>query len=265
MLFKMLLKYSELKHLYVHFSYQYGPGVTVQCLWCHCIHAAYQYDTPAPLLGILWGNTDTHTQLVSLKSSSVLHTMLIHRCAHSQIYKHPKKRQSRLILTKQCAGRKGINGHTCNVGISGYYLWELTLLIACPLILNWILILHLNPYYFNPKFVISTARGLSVTTKKNKRLSLIMLPSSVGSWELLSLLLNIHHCRWKHIWWDSGRNVQIWGNVLKCYLYIMFCHSSTSIFTQTYHLMLRIRMSLDLNTVWKSWDNVSIKTTTFLT
>lgn len=52
-----LLKGIKLKRLYEHFAYQYGPGVTVQCLLCHCIHAAYQYDAPAPLLCILWRNT----------------------------------------------------------------------------------------------------------------------------------------------------------------------------------------------------------------
>lgn len=102
----MLLKTSELKCLYEHFSYQYDPGVTVQCLSCHCIHAAYQYVAPAPRLCIPWGNT--HTQVISHKSLSAN----AHTQAHTKKYKHLKKRQIRLILTKLCVGKMSTDGHT---------------------------------------------------------------------------------------------------------------------------------------------------------
>ena len=60
--------------------------------------------------------------------------------------------------------------------------------------------------------VIPADWGHSIKTKKTKRSSLVMLWSSSGSWELLSLLLNYHHLRLIFIWWDSGRNLHI--NVL---------------------------------------------------
>lgn len=100
--------------------------MTVQCLWCHCIHAAYRYDAPAPPLYSPWRKTLCLTQKQIYKNA--------HKDYNTHIlkYKH-LKRQMTLILIKQAGSKQST--HVSWVFQSDIF-WDSLQSIHCPINLN---------------------------------------------------------------------------------------------------------------------------------
>lgn len=146
--------------LYEHFSYLYGPEVTVQCLWCHCIHAAYQYDAPAPLLCIPWRNTHT----TGLTQNQICRNAPAQ--IHTQKHKHFKKRQTIWILIKLYAKNKTVTWvfQGCMYGNHHYY---------CLLIINWMIKLNSQPWHVSQKVVLKNRN----TGRKTQTAVLTQLPA----------------------------------------------------------------------------------------
>lgn len=93
--------------------------------------------------------------------------------------------------------------------------------------------------------------------------------TSVGSWELLSLLWNNHHCRWKSFWHSTDRNVHAQDNGIKFYSRCVYSHWQTYFLTLWLSLLgvlttgdhikctvtlNKFRILLRLNSVGKIWD-----------